>query len=233
MNRRILTVVALVAAAACSRQSPDEAAPSTPEVETAVVETPQPETRRAPAVVEAEPPTVAGVRVTPDQPVHGSRIQAAVSSPESDTLYEYIWYVDGERVAGEYGEVLSPEYVRKGRRILVEVVPSRGGVAGASSRSAELTVGNTPPEITGVGVVAAEPMLIMQVEARDVDGDSLRYRFSEAPQGMNIDAASGRISWQIPASQTGPVTYGVIVSDGEQEFFYGQTFTVQDEAAAR
>ncbi|MFM6156165.1 MAG: putative Ig domain-containing protein, partial [Sphaerospermopsis kisseleviana] len=53
-----------------------------------------------------------------------------------------------------------------------------------------------------------------QVEAKDPDGQTLRYQLLESPQGMTIDAASGLLSWTTPVNGNYQVVVAVFDPDG-------------------
>ena len=52
------------------------------------------------------------------------------------------------------------------------------------------------------------------VQAQDPEGDPLTYRLVQAPAGMQIDPATGLITWQPPASAVGEHVVEVAVDDG-------------------
>ncbi|GCL37155.1 hypothetical protein SR1949_22620 [Sphaerospermopsis reniformis] len=53
-----------------------------------------------------------------------------------------------------------------------------------------------------------------QVEAKDPDGQTLRYQLLESPQGMTIDAASGLLSWTTPVNGNYQVVVAVFDTEG-------------------
>jgi RHS repeat-associated protein len=76
---------------------------------------------------------------------------------------------------------------------------------------------NRPPLITSKGPRDARPgsFYVYDLEAHDPDLDVLSYRFTGAtPPGMQIDAATGRVTWSVPASQFGGAAFTVEVTDG-------------------
>ena len=79
----------------------------------------------------------------------------------------------------------------------------------------EITIPNRPPEITSSPVTQAtvDELYTCDVEATDTDGDSLTYSLDVAPEGMDIDPASGIIQWIPSTPQVGSHTVVVQVSD--------------------
>lgn len=90
------------------------------------------------------------------------------------------------------------------------------GQAGEAFQSYTLEViqPNCPPEITSTPLVLAfegEPYRY-QVEATDPDNDPLIFSLTTAPAGMDIDAATGLLTWTPQTAGDHPVT--VRVEDG-------------------
>ncbi len=77
--------------------------------------------------------------------------------------------------------------------------------------AAENGASNHLPEIVSVAPASVEPEKLYQYQvfARDLDGEALTYSLEKAPNGMEIDAASGWIRWLAPNVQH--VNYPVIV----------------------
>ncbi len=75
-----------------------------------------------------------------------------------------------------------------------------------------------------VGAVGAD--YAYDVNANDLDGDTVTYSLTEAPSGMHIDAQSGLITWQPAAGQDGQHTVTVKAAD-PADLFDEQTFTIE------
>ena len=77
---------------------------------------------------------------------------------------------------------------------------------------------NTPPIITSSPVTSGEAGLLYSydVDAIDFNGDLLAYYFVISPQGMDIDAVTGEITWTPDLAGEHAVT--VEVSDGQRGF---------------
>ena len=84
---------------------------------------------------------------------------------------------------------------------------------------------NDAPVVSSNAVTAATEgnLYSYSVVASDVDQDTLEYTLSAAPQGMNIDAQSGVITWT-PENNVTQADVTVVVSDGELSAT--QSFTI-------
>jgi len=74
---------------------------------------------------------------------------------------------------------------------------------------------NRPPGITSrpPGQSPAGQLYAYDVLAEDADGDPLRFALLDAPAGMQIEAANGRVRWIPTVAQTGVVSFSVVVAD--------------------
>jgi len=110
------------------------------------------------------------------------------------------------------------------------------GIDATSQQFAILVVdpSNTPPSITSTptSTNATEKQLYTyDVNATDPDNDALTYSLTNAPAGMNIDSASGLISWTPAVGQAGSYTVAILVED-LRGGTATQNFTLNVQAAA-
>ena len=84
---------------------------------------------------------------------------------------------------------------------------------------------NDAPEVTSTAVTTAteDEAYGYTVTASDVDGDTLEFSLTDSPEGMNIDSASGAITWT-PAN--GVTTELVTVQVSDTQATATQTFTI-------
>ena len=135
--------------------------------------------------------------------------------PDGDAVsFRYRWLINGVEMVGTLSNVLPGAGFRGGDRIVVEVTPLDGEQEGEVYKSGELTVGNSPPRIvtTAPNTVVGETY-IYEVKAEDPDGEALVYRLENAPKGMTIDAATGRIEWPLAEVPDGSHAIKVVVQD--------------------
>lgn len=128
-------------------------------------------------------PIIRTVRILPtsialDQPIV---VQADAFDPDADLVtYRYRWTVNGITVPGETHSTFNDKSLKRGNILAVEVIPYDGNVEGASV-SANVLVGNTSPQVTGVLFEPAEAhvgdRILVRVTASDADHDPIEYRF--------------------------------------------------------
>ncbi len=130
--------------------------------------------------------------------------------------FSYRWIVDDDYVDTEGPSIAMNDY-RMGALVEVEVMASDGESESAALRSEPYLLRNNRPVITSrpsdVHIVD-ERSIHYQVEAEDPDqGQRLRYRLEEGPEGMEIDMVLGELSWTPRAEQEGEFPVRVIVED--------------------
>lgn len=143
-----------------------------------------------------------GVEVVP-RLLHGSA---------KNVRYDCRWFVDGNEVEGVRSTSLSGEHFRRGDMISVEVVAVQGGQRGGPVRSGDVEVSNAPPEIVSTPPEqVAQGVFEYRIETVDADEDDLDISLAMAPEGMQLDAGSGTLVWQVAPGTKGvfPVTLRV------------------------
>lgn len=159
---------------------------------------------------------VDAITVEPLAPVAGNTLTAKVSDPQNRMLY-FTWFVDDQEVTGEHTDRLDGQYVKKGGRVTVQVIPTAGETEGKAKTSDAITVQNTAPRIVGVDLESSENNnLVFKTKVEDVDGDAIRYRLVSGPAGMSV-SSDGTVTWTAPADFAGGVTFTVGASDGDAE----------------
>lgn len=91
------------------------------------------------------------------------------------------WYVGGAVVEGVTGNMLDPQYFRKGERVEVEVIPTDGARMGVPYRTPAVTVRNTPPVADSVLLrpvpAFAGDTITAAATASDGDNDSVSFEY--------------------------------------------------------
>jgi choice-of-anchor A domain-containing protein/RHS repeat-associated protein len=117
-----------------------------------------------------------------------------------------------EPVSGELS--WTPAAAQSGTHAFTLRVTDLGGLSDDASLSIVVS-NNRPPEITSTpGLVATAGVeYTYDVNAQDADGDAIAYSLVEAPNGMQIDAASGMVRWTPAAALAGRFAVEVRVDD--------------------
>ncbi|MEW6246808.1 MAG: cadherin repeat domain-containing protein [Nitrospirota bacterium] len=129
-------------------------------------------------------PSVRSARIVPVPPVLSEPVSVQVEGEDLDRdplTFRYQWLVNGEPLPGAIGHQLSPDTLKRGDRVSVEVIPFDGKGQGAPYRTEPVIVGNTLPVVSRVtiepGQIRVGDVLQAQVEGTDADHDEVRYRF--------------------------------------------------------
>lgn len=124
---------------------------------------------------------VAAMSFSPDIPVGGQSIRVDANAinrhPRPVETLSYSWSVNGELEAGETGEWLSPNIIRRGDTLAATVTLSDGVNSLAVTHSAE--TGNAPPSLQGLLLSPEAPDTTDPIEVSstgvDPDGDPLEF----------------------------------------------------------
>ena len=113
------------------------------------------------------------VIIQPAQPTSGDCLRVMLRGQPERPVYR--WEVNGQRVAADQpGELCSGAF-RRGDRVTLHV-----GTANAGG-SAAVTIGNSPPRVTGISATPKELFAGMDAEvfpvAEDRDGDPVGFRY--------------------------------------------------------
>lgn len=117
--------------------------------------------------------------------------QVNTHDPDNDTVQvRYHWYLNDQAVDGEKSPTLSASLLKQGDRVYLEAVPFDGKIAGASRKSETITVDNTPPSITqvGIGLKSDErgDRLQVLVDASDHDQDIPQFLYRWTKNGRVV-----------------------------------------------
>lgn len=150
-------------------------------------------------------------------------ITCFASDPDGDTI-TYDWSSpDGGTISGSGSTITWTAPSTEGNYTIVCEV-SDGKASDSASVNIIVSETNHPPTIdsTSITVATKDEPYIYDVEANDLDGDSLTYSLTTKPDGMNINPSTGLITWT--PSATGDFNVNVRVSDGE--LFDTQSYTI-------
>ncbi len=180
-------------------------------------------------------PIITDVTITPEYIYSGTdiHIEVKVEDPDHDeTNLTYKWFVNDGEVFYEKEPVLKSDEFERGDEVSFQVIPSDGKDDGDVFNSSLMTIPN------GVPLFLSSPPLTFKsriynykVRAEDPDGDHLKFRLSEAPDGMVIDPETGEIRWDITEDGEGEHTVEIVAEDGlggEGFQKYALTITMQE-----
>lgn len=155
------------------------------------------------------------VTLEPRHPTVLDAIMATVQLPggsQSGVTVEYVWRINGKTVPNENANILPAGVAKKRDQVSVVVNSVLDGAKGAALESNFLQVQSAPPVLELKTISQkVEAVIELQVTARDPDGDKVSFALeAPVPDGMTINADSGKISWSPPKREPG--TYKVNVS---------------------
>lgn len=155
--------------------------------------------------VENTPPKLTRVSLLPDTSADASALRAIVECADQDgdvPTFDYRWFRDGEPVAGASGATLPLAGLKRGDRVVVEVVARDETSASVPLRNDPYTFSNQPPRFTSQPAAprASDKAFQYQAAATDLDGDPLRYELVSGPSGMTVEPA-GSVYWQLPTGE--------------------------------
>lgn len=188
------------------------------------------------------PPVVTRVTVEPATARPGDVLRAMVEGSDIDgdsVKYAFEWWRNGKSTGApakdQEQRTLATEGFARGDAIVVGVTPYDAGGPGRFLVSEPLLLLNRAPVITSSpSGPTAQGAFEYVVTATDPDGDTLTYKLETAPSGMTIDAATGKITWQMTSGLTSPQQVRVGVDDGHQgQAFQEFTLTPPPAPAAR
>ncbi len=164
------------------------------------------------------PPEITSVPVTAGREGDVYRYQVTATDADGDVLkYSLRAAPGGMSIHPTTGAIdwRVPQTAAANNPTRVTVAVSDG--AAVTEQSFEITVEavNVAPMIFSTPVTKAAVGAVYQydVDANDVDGDTVTYTLSQAPDGMTIDAATGVITWQPAVGQDGPQSVTVTAAD--------------------
>ena len=158
--------------------------------------------RTSPVIIKNSPPQISVLNVDPETVFVGTVITVTPSGtdPDGDPIeYSYQWRVNGRPAEGSTTRnSFSTAGLRKRDVVSVSVEASDGQMKGGIAVSNDILVKNRKPEfISSPPAAPQDGIYYYRAEARDPDGDILKYRLRTYPKGMTIDSASGVIRWEL------------------------------------
>jgi hypothetical protein len=166
-------------------------------------------TARATVTIANSPPPAPNLLFSPERPRRVDGIALSIQQPpdaDGDPVsYRYTWFRNGERYEAPPDQAQIPRNVaKKGQRWSVEVVASDGEAESPSVKH-EMTIADTAPGPTAVGMCdgpvpsGTVPQARITLAAVDPDGDPVTYRHEWTVNGQAVPSASGQARLASPA----------------------------------
>ncbi|MEP6600468.1 MAG: putative Ig domain-containing protein [Nitrospirota bacterium] len=170
-------------------------------------------------------------------PVHrGEILKARVTArdPDGDPVqFSYKWFRNGKELPGQQADTLDTTPFHKKDVLRVLVTASDGQIARDPLFGMPMTIENAPPRITSTPSTALNNgQYLYQVIATDPDEDTLSYELKEAPSGMAIEAATGKLIWRLTSESKGK-HHVVIVAKDNENGHTEQEFDLDGQTAAQ
>ena len=116
-------------------------------------------------------------------------------------------------------DTLTHQYRRAGTyQVTLTAIDGDGRESDAVSTAVRVEVTNQAPSLTRLATQQALPgeQITLDIPAQDPNpGSQLTYRLLSGPAGASIDAATGQITWDVPAEADGLYRFTVAVSDDD------------------
>jgi hypothetical protein len=100
---------------------------------------------------------------------------------QSDTAgFQYQWMVNDAPLRDQTGPTLTPSMLKRGDRVTVDLVPTRGTVQGTPYQAGPAVVGNTPPVVGHLSIERPDDPhapVFAKMDAVDADRDEMQFDF--------------------------------------------------------
>jgi hypothetical protein len=121
--------------------------------------------------------------ITPDPITLNETIKVMIETDDNQAGtagFQYQWMVNGTPLLDQIGPTLTPTMLKRGDRVSVDLVPTRGTVQGIRYQAGPVIVGNTSPVVTHVSIerpVDPHAQIFAKVEAVDADLDEMQFDY--------------------------------------------------------
>ncbi|MDG5467732.1 Ig domain-containing protein [Deltaproteobacteria bacterium IMCC39524] len=174
---------------------------------------------KASVTIGNSPPRIVDISSSPDEIFAGTDIHVepiAEDADDDDVTFSFQWLINGEENPNYTEATLPGNAFIKGDELQVLVTPNDFYVDGPVYESYATHVPNAPPRIISEPPIEISSLdYLYQVEVSDPDDSQFTYRLDEGPEGMEIDPASGLVSWSLSDVEPGEYKIAIIVTDPE------------------
>jgi hypothetical protein len=173
----------------------------------------------SPVKIINSPPVIEEVRIEPEIAYANGDLKAFVKSFDADgdsVNFNYKWEKNRIVLSEENTDVLAQGRFKRGDSIAVTVVPDDGEILGVPKKSKPIMIVNSPPIITSSPPNKTNGnVYTYQVIGNDPDNDPIIFALKNAPKGMEVDAKTGLIRWEIHNEDQGTQSIEIEASDSE------------------
>lgn len=183
-----------------------------------------------PVTVGNTAPDIAEVHLEPVPVRRGEQLKVKViaGDPDGDpVILSYKWLRNDKEIPDAKTDTLDTKDFRKKDVLAVLVTPSDGKATNEGRAGLPVVIENSPPRFTsrppaGIALVvpkdgspAREGMYEYAVTAVDPDEDPVTFELKQAPPGMAIDAATGKIAWKVTLENAGKHRVVIAAKDND------------------
>lgn len=135
---------------------------------------------------DAPPQRLATIRlatITPDPITLNETVKVMIETDDSQSStagFQYQWMVNGDPLRDQTGPTLTPSMLKRGDRVTVGLVPTRGTVQGTRYQAGPALVGNTPPVVGHISIERPDDPhapVFAKMDVVDADQDEMQFDF--------------------------------------------------------
>ena len=184
-----------------------------------------------PVTVGNTAPDIAEIHLEPVPVRRGEllKVKVIAGDPDGDPItLSYKWLVNDKEIPDAKTDTLDTKDFRKKDVLAVLVTVSDGKAPREGRAGLPAVIENSPPRFTsrppaGItlvvpkdGGLAREGMYEYAVTAVDPDEDPVTFELKQAPPGMTIDAATGKIAWKVTLENAGKHHVVIAAKDNDK-----------------
>jgi translation initiation factor IF-1 len=166
---------------------------------------------------------ITSVRLRPTNPTILDSVKAEVelisTLPQDRIQLKYQWFVNNTHlIEGVDTEMLPAGKVKRGNYVNVRVIELRDGETISQKVSDMVMVHNSAPSLSMRVLnnrIKKGDVIEIQLSSSDADGDRLTFSLDEAPSGMTLDSATGKITYRPNTEGQGDIKFRASVTDSE------------------
>lgn len=175
-------------------------------------------------------PEIAEIHVEPVPLYRGDPLKVKVVAGDAEgdpIILSYKWLRNGKEIPDAKSDTLDTKDFRK-KDVLMALVTASDGKATREPRpSLPVTIDNAPPRFTSsppTGITltpvkegpAKEGVYEYAVTVVDPDEDPVTFELKQAPPGMTIDAATGKVTWKVTLENMGKHHVVIAAKDNDK-----------------